>query len=54
MGRGANWAKDSRNSSRKKALLASKQEMCRKKGRKFKMIKISDHPPTYKEVEVFD
>lgn len=54
MGRGANWAKDSNKNSRKKALLSSKQEKCRRKGKKFKMVKISNKPPTYKEVEVFD
>ncbi len=54
MGRGANWVKDSRKNSRKRAMLATKEEKCRKKGRKFIMVKVCDNPKTYKEVEVFE
>lgn len=54
MGRGANWAKDSRRNSRKTALQMTKKVKCQKKGRKFMVIKVSDHPKTYKEIEIFE
>lgn len=54
MARGADWAKDYLSNHKKKAMLAAKKLKCSRKGKKFKMIKICDNPPTWKEVEVLD
>ncbi len=50
--RGANWAKNYSSGNRKKSLKATKKVKCNRKGKKFKLIKICDHPPTWKEVEI--
>jgi len=52
MARGATWAKNYSSSNRGKAMKATKKVKCERKGKKFKLIKVSDTPPTWKEVEV--
>lgn len=52
MGRGADWAKNYSSGNRSKAMKVTKNLKCKRKGKKFKVIKVSDSPPTWKEVEV--
>lgn len=52
MGRGADWAKNYSSGNRSKAMKVTKNLKCKRKGKKFKVVKICDCPPTWKEVEV--
>ena len=54
MARGAEWATNYLTNSRKRAMKVTKKVQCDRKGKKFKMVKICDHPPTWKEVEDTD
>lgn len=54
MSRGAEWAKNYLNSNKKRAMKVTKNITCSRKGKKFKIIKICDAPPTWKEIEILE
>lgn len=51
---GANWVKTELEESRTKAQRALEKIKQKRKNKKFKLVKVCDHPPTYKEIEIKD
>lgn len=52
--RGASWVNDFGREQHRKAVRVAREEKKKREGKKYKLIKVCDKPPTYKEVEVID
>lgn len=48
----ANWVKEEKNKVREEALYLKKEVDKWREDKKFKLIKISNNPPTWKEIEI--